>query len=66
MPQSTEAQDPAAERLVALHVLLIELTQALCDAEIVRNRLLKAREANVWPTIPPFVSFAAKAPIEPN
>jgi hypothetical protein len=43
----------------------MELTQILCDAEVVRRRLLKARGANVWPTIPPFVTFAAEA-TEPN
>jgi hypothetical protein len=52
MPQSKETQDPTAERLLALNV---QLTQVLCEAGIVRVRVQKACEANVWPTVPSFM-----------
>jgi hypothetical protein len=63
MLQSKETQDPTAERLRALNV---QLTQMLFEAGIVRVRLLKASEANVWPTFPPFMPLKANAATEPN
>lgn len=64
MPQSKETEDPAAERLLALNV---QLTEVLFEAGIVRVRLQKAREANVWPMFPSsFMPLKANAAIEPN
>ena len=48
MPQSNEPRDPTAERLLALN---IRLTQALIESSVVRERFLKAEEANTWPAI---------------
>ena len=48
MPQSKETQ-VAIEQLIALNA---HLRQTLVEAEIVRVRLLKASEANTWPTLP--------------
>ena len=58
MLQSRETQDPTAERLLALNV---QLTQVLFEAGIVRVRLLKASEANAWPTFPSFMLPKAEA-----
>ena len=63
MPQSKETREATAERLLALNVVL---TQALCDAEIVRMRLLRAREANVWPTVPSSLLLKAQTLAEHN
>ena len=46
MPQSKETRDLATERLLALNVRLME---SLFEAGVVRIRLLKARDVNVWP-----------------
>jgi len=48
MPQPNEPRDPTAERLLALN---IRLTQTLIESSMIRERLLKAREANTWPAI---------------
>lgn len=63
MPQSKETQDPSAERLLALNV---QLAEVLFEAGIVRVRLQKAREANVWPMFPSFMPLKANAAIEAN
>jgi hypothetical protein len=62
MPQSKETQ-AAIERLIAINA---QLRQALFEAEIVRVRLLKAREANTWPTIPSFRPLKANSATDPH
>ena len=61
MPHSQETQDATTRRLLRLNV---ELRLALLDARIVRARLLRAREANVWPALPSSRQLKASAPAE--
>jgi hypothetical protein len=62
MPQSKETR-VAIERLVAINA---QLRQTLFEAEIVRARLLKAREANTWPTVPFFRPLKANTATDPS
>jgi len=48
MLQPKEDRDLTTERLLVLNIRLME---CLLEAGIVRIRLLKARDANVWPTL---------------
>ena len=41
------------ETLTRLHALTDRLTECLVEAEDVRSRLTKARDANVWPDLQP-------------
>ena len=41
------------ETLTRLHTLTARLTECLVEAEDVRSRLTKARDANVWPDLQP-------------
>ena len=46
MPQFKACLDPTTDHLLALNSRLM---QSLSEAGIVRIRLMKARDANVWP-----------------
>jgi len=48
-----ERKSVSDETLTRLHTLTARLSECLVEAEDVRSRLTKARDANVWPDLQP-------------